>query len=254
MKAVILAGGLGTRIAEETHLKPKPMIEIGGRPILWHIMNTYYSHGITDFIVCCGYKGYVIKEYFANYALHRSDVTIDLAENSITTHKKNSEPWKVTLIDTGEQTQTGGRIKRISEYIDSTFFLTYGDGVSDVDLTELLSFHKREKGLVTLTSVQPGARFGALEIEDNSVKVFEEKPVGDHRWINGGFFVCEPEVFSLIESDQTIWEREPMLELTKMGQLKARRHNGFWAAMDTLRDKNYLEELWDSGNAPWKIT
>ena len=219
MKAVILAGGLGTRISEESHLKPKPMIEIGGKPILWHIMKMYGSHNITDFVICCGYKGYVIKEYFANYFLHMSDVTFDMSLNEMKVHQKNAEPWKVTLVDTGETTQTGGRIKRIRDHIDSTFCLTYGDGVSDLNISELVGFHKKERCLATVTAIQPAGRFGSLDIEGEKVKSFEEKPKGDNRWINGGFFVLEPEVIDLIESDSTFWEREPIETLAKSNQL-----------------------------------
>ena len=252
MKAVILAGGLGTRISEESHLKPKPMIEIGGKPILWHIMKMYGSHNITDFVICCGYKGYVIKEYFANYFLHMSDVTFDMSLNEMKVHQKNAEPWKVTLVDTGETTQTGGRIKRIRDHIDSTFCLTYGDGVSDLNISELVSFHKKERCLATVTAIQPAGRFGSLDIEGDKVKSFEEKPKGDNRWINGGFFVLEPEVIDLIENDSTIWEREPIETLANSNQLSVWKHEGFWSAMDTLRDKNNLEELWNKNLAPWK--
>jgi len=252
MKAVILAGGLGTRISEESHLKPKPMIEIVCKPILWHIMKMYGSHNITDFVICCGYKGYVIKEYFANYFLHMSDVTFDMSLNEMKVHQKNAEPWKVTLVDTGETTQTGGRIKRIRDHIDSTFCLTYGDGVSDLNISELVGFHKKERCLATVTAIQPAGRFGSLDIEGEKVKSFEEKPKGDNRWINGGFFVLEPEVIDLIESDSTIWEREPIETLAKSNQLSVWKHEGFWSAMDTLRDKNNLEDLWNKNLAPWK--
>lgn len=253
MKAVILAGGLGTRISEESHLRPKPMIEIGGRPILWHIMKLYGHHGITEFVICCGYKGYVIKEYFANYFLHMSDVTFDMAENRMEVHHRTAEPWKVTLVDTGEFTQTGGRLARIRSYIDGTFCLTYGDGVADVDVTALLTHHRAQGTLATVTAIQPAGRFGALEIEGERVQRFLEKPRGDGRWISGGFFVCEPGVFDHVAGDDTTWEREPLEALSRLGQLSAYRHSGFWAAMDTLRDKTYLEELWASGTAPWRV-
>lgn len=252
MKAVILAGGFGTRISEESHLRPKPMIEIGGQPILWHIMKIFGEHGVTEFIICCGYKGYLIKEYFANYFLHMSDVTFNLDQNKMTVHRQNAEPWSVTLIDTGEVTQTGGRLKRVSQYIDDTFFLTYGDGVSDVNISELAKFHKEQNTKATVTAIQPAGRFGALEIKDNLVVSFEEKPSGDGRWINGGFFVCEPSVLESIEGDRTIWEREPLEGLAKGRQLSVYHHHGFWSAMDTMRDKNLLEDLWSTGNAPWK--
>lgn len=253
MKAVILAGGMGTRISEESHLRPKPMIEIGGKPILWHIMKMYGHHGITDFIVCCGYKGYMIKEYFANYFLHMSDVTFDMVKNEMEVHQKHAEPWKITLVDTGDYTQTGGRIKRIQNYVDGTFCLTYGDGVSDVNLNELLRFHKNQGTKATVTAIQPAGRFGSLEISECRVKAFIEKPKGDNRWISGGFFVCEPDVFDLIEDDRSIWEREPLEALANNGELSVWKHEGFWAAMDTLRDKVYLEELWNKDSAPWKV-
>jgi glucose-1-phosphate cytidylyltransferase len=255
MKAVILAGGLGTRISEETDLKPKPMIAIGGMPILWHIMKTYSHHGIDEFIVCCGYKGYVIKEYFANYFLHMSDVTFDTSDNRMTVHNQNAAPWKVTLIDTGAQTMTGGRLKRVAEYLrgDDDFCLTYGDGVSDINITELIAFHKAQQVKATLTSVVPPGRFGVLDIHGNKVMSFQEKPQGDGAKINGGFFVLSPEVINYILDDQTIWEREPLERLAKEGNLAAYQHHGFWQPMDTLRDKIYLEELWQSGKAPWKV-
>lgn len=253
MKAVILAGGLGTRISEESHLKPKPMIEIGHRPILWHIMKLYGHYGINDFVICCGYKGYIIKEYFANYFLHMSDVTFDMNNNTMEVHHKNAEKWKVTLVDTGDKTQTGGRLKRIKNYVDGTFCLTYGDGVSDINIIDLVNFHKKEKTIVTVTAIQPAGRFGSLEIAGARVKSFLEKPRGDNRWISGGFFVCEPEIFDFIEGDETIWEREPLEKIAKSNQLSVRQHEGFWSAMDTLRDKTYLDELWTSGKAPWKI-
>lgn len=252
MKAVILAGGFGTRISEESHLKPKPMIEIGGKPILWHIMKIYGHYGINEFIICCGYKGYVIKEYFANYFLHMSDVTFDMTNNEMEVHQKKAEPWKVTLVDTGEYTQTGGRIKRIKEYLDGTFCLTYGDGVSDINIDDLIDYHKKQKTLATVTAIQPAGRFGSLEIAGARVKSFLEKPKGDNRWISGGFFVCEPSVIDLIEGDETVWERKPLEQLAENNQLSVKKHENFWAAMDTMRDKTYLEELWSSGNAPWK--
>ena len=253
MKAVILAGGLGTRISEESHLKPKPMIEIGGRPILWHIMKLYSCHGINDFVICCGYKGYIIKEYFANYFLHMSDVTFDMSDNIMTVHQKTAEPWKVTLIDTGEATQTGGRIARVRDHIQDTFCLTYGDGLSDVDLSKLIKFHKDEGASATLTAIQPAGRFGAVDIQGARAAGFSEKPKGDGQWINGGFFVCEPSVFELIDGDSTVWEREPLETLAATGNLAAYRHPGFWAAMDTLRDRTMLEALWSDGVAPWKV-
>ncbi len=253
MKAVILAGGYGTRISEESHLKPKPMIDIGGRPILWHIMKLYGHYGINEFVICCGYKGYVIKEYFANYFLHMSDVTFDMSDNSMEVHQKHAEPWKVTLIDTGEDTMTGGRIKRIRDYVDGTFCMTYGDGVSDMNIKKLVSFHKSQNTLATVTAIQPAGRFGSLEIAGGRVKSFLEKPKGDNRWISGGFFVCEPGIFDYIEGDKTVWEREPLENLAEDNQLSVRKYKGFWAAMDTMRDKTYLDDLWDSGKAPWKI-
>jgi len=252
MKAVILAGGLGTRISEESTLRPKPMIEIGGMPILWHILKMYSAHGINDFVICCGYKGYMIKEYFANYFLHMSDVTIDMSHNSIEVHQKKAEPWKITLIDTGENTQTGGRLKRVASYLDDDFCMTYGDGVGSVDIAASIAFHKQHGKLATMTAVQPPGRFGALEIDGTSVKSFLEKPQGDGGWINGGFFVLNPKVIDLIETDSTIWERKPLEVLAKDGQLQSFFHSGFWHPMDTLRDKTYLEELWASGKAPWK--
>jgi len=252
MKVVLLAGGLGTRISEESSLRPKPMIEIGGRPILWHIMKIYLAHGLRDFVICCGYKGYMIKEYFANYSLHMSDVTIDMEKNSIEVHQKKAEPWRVTLVDTGEATQTGGRLKRISEYIDDDFCMTYGDGVGSVDITELTAFHRQHGKLATMTATQPPGRFGALQLKGNAVTSFLEKPTGDGGWINGGFFVLSPKTLELIEGDETIWERKPLEALAQAGQLQAFFHPGFWQPMDTLRDKNYLEDLWQSGKAPWK--
>ncbi len=253
MKAVILAGGLGTRISEESHLRPKPMIEIGGLPILWHIMKTYGSHGITDFVICCGYKGYMIKEYFANYSLHTADVTFDLRTNDVEIHNRYAEPWKVTLVDTGPKTQTGGRLKRIADYVDGTFCMTYGDGVSDVDIAKVVAFHKENGRSATLTASQPAARFGVLEIDGNLVTRFSEKPEGDGNWVNAGYFVCEPEVLELIEGDDTSWERTPLEQLSAKNQLAVYKHYGFWAPMDTMRDRTQLEALWQSGKAPWKI-
>jgi len=253
MKAVILAGGLGTRISEESHLRPKPMIEIGGRPILWHIMKIYGHHGINDFVICCGYKGYVIKEYFANYFLHMSDVTFDMAENRMEVHHRNAEPWRVTLVDTGETTMTGGRLRRVADYVSDTFCLTYGDGVADVDVTALIAHHRSSGREATVTAIQPPGRYGALEIADGGVTRFLEKPVGDGQWINGGFFVCEPSVIRRIAEDATPWEAEPLESLAADGQLGVYRHTGFWSAMDTLRDKNQLEDLWTRGTAPWKV-
>ncbi|MCL4164971.1 UNVERIFIED_CONTAM: hypothetical protein GTU68_032516 [Idotea baltica] len=253
MKAVILAGGLGTRISEESHLKPKPMIEIGGRPILWHIMKIFAANGISDFVICCGYKGYVIKEYFANYFLHMSDVTFHMDENRMEVHRHLAEPWKVTLVDTGEATMTGGRVKRVADHIDETFCLTYGDGVADIDIGELVARHRAGGLEATVTAIQPPGRFGALAIDDNRVTRFLEKPQGDGQWINGGFFVCEPSVLSRIAGDETPWEAGPLESLARDGQLGVYRHAGFWAAMDTLRDKNQLERLWQSGSAPWKV-
>jgi glucose-1-phosphate cytidylyltransferase len=254
MKAVILAGGLGTRISEESISRPKPMIEIGGKPILWHIMKMYSFHGVNDFVVCCGYKGYLIKEYFANYFLHMSDVTIDMQKNSMEVHQRFAEPWKVTLVDTGEETLTGGRLKRVSEYIEheEAFCFTYGDGLSDINIQSLLRFHKDQNVKATLTAVYPPGRFGALDIKDRRVTSFKEKPKGDGGMINGGFFVLSPSVLKLLKDDFTIWEREPLESLAQEGQMAAYNHLGFWQPMDTLRDKNYLEELWSSGNPPWK--
>ena len=254
MKAVILAGGLGTRISEETHLKPKPMIEIGGMPLLWHIMKTYSFHGINDFVICCGYKGYVIKEYFANYFLHMSDVTFDMNQNIMEVHKKSAEPWKVTLVDTGLDTMTGGRLKRVKKYVENeTFCFTYGDGLSDISIKNLIDVHNTQKTLSTVTAVQPPGRFGALNIEKNKITSFEEKPLGDGSWINGGYFVLEPDIFDYIENDQTTWEREPIEKLAKDSQLSVHKHNGYWNAVDTLRDKNHMEDLWNSKQAPWKV-
>jgi glucose-1-phosphate cytidylyltransferase len=256
MKAVILAGGLGTRISEETHLKPKPMVEIGGKPVLWHIMKIYSAHGINDFIICCGYRGYLIKEYFANYFLHMSDITFDMEKNSMEVHQRHAEPWRVTLVDTGESTMTGGRLKRVAPYLvdDEAFCFTYGDGVSDVDITQLVAFHRAHGLQATLTATLPPGRFGALDIHtDQRVLSFKEKPRGDGGHINGGFFVLSPKVLDLLVDDRTIWEREPMETLAESGQLKAYAHDGFWQPMDTLRDKTLLEELWESGEAPWKV-
>ena len=253
MKAIILAGGLGTRISEESHLKPKPMIEIGGKPILWHIMKMYSHYGINDFIICLGYKGYIIKEYFSNYFLHMSDVTFCMRENRMEIHQKFVEPWKITLVDTGENTMTGGRLKRVATYIEAeTFCLTYGDGVSDIDISALISHHRAAGRKATITAIQPPGRYGALHIEDNAVHQFQEKPAGDGAWINGGFFVLESGVLDYIENDETVWEKQPLQRLAADKELSAYRHGGFWQAMDTLREKNYLEELWLSGNAPWK--
>lgn len=254
MKAVILAGGLGTRISEESHLRPKPMIEIGGKPILWHIMKIYSAHGINDFVICLGYKGYVIKEYFANYFLHMSDVTFDLRNNQMEVHEEHAEPWRVTLVDTGENSMTGGRLRRVRNYLSgSTFCFTYGDGVSDLDIAQTLKAHKAAGKTATVTAIQPPGRYGALDIEHNLVKKFQEKPAGDGAWINGGFFVLEPEVFDYLHRDTDSFEGEPLMQLAQQGQLHAYQHHGFWQAMDTLRDKNQLEALWQSGEAPWKI-
>lgn len=253
MKVVILAGGLGTRISEETHLRPKPMVDIGGMPILWHIMKSYAHHGFTDFVICCGYKGYLIKEYFSNYFIHRSDVTIDLATGEMEVHQQFSEPWRVTLVDTGLSTMTGGRLKRVSKFIDDTFCMTYGDGVTDLNLRRLVDLHKKQKTVATVTAIQPAARFGSIEIEGDLVKDFMEKPVGDGRWISGGFFVLEPSVLDLIDGDDTIWEREPMEKLTAQKELSVYKHHGFWSSMDTLRDRQSLEKLWADGKAPWRV-
>jgi glucose-1-phosphate cytidylyltransferase len=255
VKAVILAGGLGTRLSEETGLRPKPMVEIGGKPILWHIMKMYSAHGIHDFIICCGYKGYVIKEYFANYFLHSSDVTIDLRNNKLEILEQKAEPWTITLVDTGENTQTGGRLKRVAPYLkdEENFCLTYGDGVGSVNLTELIAFHKAHGKPATMTAVQPPGRFGALELSGTSIKAFIEKPQGDGGWINGGFFVLKPQVLQYIADDATLWEKTPLEQLAKNNEIEAFFHKGFWQPMDTLRDKTHLEDLWLSGNAPWKV-
>jgi glucose-1-phosphate cytidylyltransferase len=255
MKAVILAGGLGTRISEETHLKPKPMIEIGGKPILWHVMKVYSAHGVNDFIICCGYKGYLIKEYFANYFLHMSDVTFDMRHNKMEVHQQNAEPWRVTLVDTGDDTMTGGRLKRVAPYLagEEAFCFTYGDGVGNVDITALIKHHHTQGKLATLTATQPPGRFGALKLNGSRITSFMEKPQGDGNWISGGFFVLSPKVIERIEGDKTIWEHEPMESLASDGEFSAYFHKGFWQPMDTLRDKNLLEELWAAGNAPWKV-
>ena len=255
MKAVILAGGLGTRISEETSIRPKPMIEIGGKPILWHILKTYSHHGINDFIICCGYKGYVIKEYFANYFLHMSDITFDMVNNKMEVHQQNVEPWRVTLVDTGDETMTGGRLKRVAPYVEGegSFCFTYGDGVGDVDITALIKFHRDRGKLATLTATQPPGRFGALSLNGDQITSFKEKPHGDGSWINGGFFVLSPKVINRIAGDATLWEREPMETLANDGEFSAYFHSGFWQPMDTLRDKALLEDLWVSGKAPWKV-
>ena len=255
MQVVILAGGLGTRISEETSSRPKPMVEIGGKPILWHIIKMYSAHGFKDFIICCGYKGYMIKEYFANYFLHMSDVTFDMMNNnSMQIHQQHAEPWKITLIDTGENTLTGGRLKRVSQYLgNGDFCFTYGDGLGDVDLTKLISFHRAHGKLASITAVQSPGRFGALDLDGNSVRNFVEKPHGDGMYINGGFFVLSPKVIALIDDDSTIWERKPLEALSSSGQLQAFKHSGFWQPMDTMRDKQHLEELWATGKAPWKM-
>lgn len=255
MKVVILAGGLGTRISEETHLRPKPMIEIGGKPILWHIMKIYSHYGVNDFVICCGYKGYVIKEYFANYFLHMSDVTFDMHNNSMQVLQQSAEPWRVTLIDTGEETMTGGRLRRVAPYVkdEEAFCFTYGDGVSNVNIAELIAFHKAQKVKATLTATYPPGRFGALDMQGDKVHNFKEKPKGDGGMINGGFFVLSPEVLNLLDGDDCIWERAPLETLADRGELAAYQHHGFWQAMDTLRDKTHLEELWQLGQAPWRV-
>ncbi len=254
MKAVILAGGLGTRLSEETHLKPKPMVEIGGRPILWHIMKIYSAHGVNDFVICCGYKGYIIKEYFANYFLHMSDVTFDMTKNEMEVHQKNAEPWRVTLVDTGDDTLTGGRLMRVAEYFkeEDAFCFTYGDGVANINISGQLKYHRSHGKLATVTAVEPPGRYGALVRDGLKVLGFREKPPGDGAWINGGFFVLSPKVIDFIESDSTAWERQPLERLAQQGQLQAYEHRGFWMPMDTVRDKNQLESLWKSGQAPWK--
>lgn len=255
MKAILLAGGLGSRLSEETGLRPKPMIEIGGKPILWHIMKLYSAHGVSDFVICCGYRGYVIKEYFANYFLHMSDVTFDMADNTMKVHQRNAEPWRVTLVDTGEHTMTGGRLKRVADYVkdEREFCFTYGDGLSDLNLKALIEFHRRHGRLASVTAVRPPGRFGALECVGAQVKEFTEKPRGDGGMINGGFFVLSPKCLDLIDGDDSSWETKPLQDLATMGQLMAFEHAGFWQPMDTLRDKNLLEELWASGKAPWKV-
>ena len=254
MKAVILAGGLGTRLSEETSVKPKPMVEIGGKPILWHIMKMYSTHGVNDFVICCGYKGYVIKEYFANYFLHQSDITFDMKTNSMEVHQERAEPWTVTLVDTGDDSMTGGRLARVSEHIknEDAFCFTYGDGVSDIDISELIAFHKEHGKDATLAAAYPPGRFGALDIQENEVKQFTEKPKGDGALINGGFFVLSPKVVDRISGDNCTWEQEPLKGLASDGNLMAYTHEGFWQPMDTLRDKIYLQELWETGKAPWK--
>ncbi len=252
-QAVILAGGLGTRISEESHLRPKPMIEIGGKPLLWHIMKLYGHYGINDFIICLGYKGYLIKEYFHNYFLHSSDVTIDIRKNSLDVHKKSAEPWSITLIDTGEGTLTGGRLKRVGKYLDEEFCLTYGDGVADIDIDALIKTHRNSGLLATVTAVQPAGRYGALKMSENKVLSFEEKPSGDGNWINGGFFVCNKDVLELIEGDQTAWEAAPMMKLVEAQNLGFYKHKGFWASVDTIRDKINLEAIWATGDAQWKV-
>lgn len=254
MKAVILAGGLGTRLSEETSTRPKPMVEIGGKPILWHIMKMYSQHGVNDFVICCGYKGYVIKEYFANYFLHMSDITFDMRSNKMEVHQKRAEPWNITLVDTGDESMTGGRLRRVAEYVrdEDAFCFTYGDGVSDVDITASIEFHKSHGKAATLTATFPPGRFGALDIAGNQVKRFMEKPKGDGGMINGGFFVLSPRVLDYLENDSTVWEQQPLQRLATEGELMAFEHHGFWQPMDTLRDKTYLEDLWATGNAPWK--
>ncbi|MEO9307226.1 MAG: glucose-1-phosphate cytidylyltransferase [Nitrososphaera sp.] len=253
MKVVILAGGLGTRLLEETRFKPKPLVEIGNMPIIWHIMKIYSAHGLNNFIICCGYKGNLIKEYFTNYYLQKSDITIDTSENRIEINKKNVEPWKITLVDTGLDTMTGGRLKRVREYLDGPFCFTYGDTLNDVNILNLINFHKKQKKLVTVTACQPPGKFGILEIKSNIVTKFKEKPMGDGNWVNGGFFVLEPEVIEYIKNDSTVWEHEPMDRLVKEGQIAAYKHTGFYQPIDTLREKQYLQELWDSGRAYWKV-
>ena len=254
MKAVILAGGLGSRLSEETTVRPKPMVELGGKPILWHIMKIYSHYGLNDFVICLGYKGYVIKEYFANYFLHMSDITFDLRNNAVKVHHNTSEPWTVTLVDTGSDTATGGRLRRVRPYLDDeTFCFTYGDGVGSVDVAELLKFHREQRTLATLTAVQPPGRFGVIDFSEEKISGFQEKPAGDGNWVNGGFFVLEPAAIDYVADDETAWEREPLETLAAQGQLSAFKHSGFWYPMDTLRDKVHLDQLWASGNAPWKV-
>ena len=255
MKAVILAGGYGTRISEETSIKPKPIVEIGTKPILWHILKLYSYHGVNDFIICCGYKGYLIKEYFANYYLHQSDITFNMKDNKMTVHNERAEPWKITLVDTGDDSQTGGRLRRVSEYVknENAFCFTYGDGVGDVNITESIEFHLNHGKSATLTATYPPGRFGAIDIRDHQVNSFKEKPLGDGAQINGGFFVLSPKVLDFLEDDSTVWEHGPLSKLAEHGELMAYEHTGFWQPMDTLRDKNLLEQLWLSGDAPWKV-
>jgi glucose-1-phosphate cytidylyltransferase len=254
VKAVILAGGVGSRLSEETHLKPKPMIEIGGKPILWHIMKGYSTYGVNEFVICLGYKGYLIKEYFANYFLHMCDVTFDIARNEMEVHQSTAEPWRVTLVDTGEETMTGGRLRRVLGYVnDGDFCFTYGDGVADLDMNALIGFHRQRGTIATVTAVQPPGRFGAMEVKGDRILRFQEKPRGDDAWINGGFFVLSPEVGRYLDGDDTVWEQQPLRRLAEDGQLSSFRHDGFWQPMDTLRDKSQLEELWTSGEAPWKV-
>lgn len=253
MKVVILAGGLGTRISEETVIKPKPLVEIGGMPVLWHIMKIYSSYDVNDFVICLGYKGYMIKEFFANYFLHMSDVTFDIKKNTMEVHHKFGEPWKVTLVDTGLESMTGARLKKVKKFLENeTFYFTYGDGLADVNIQKLTAFHKQQKTLATLTAIQPPGKYGILNISEDKITTFQEKPTGDGGWVNGGFFVLEPTVFDYIQNDSTVWEQEPLETLAKENNLSAFRHTGFWHALDTLRDKNHLEQLWKSGNAPWK--
>jgi glucose-1-phosphate cytidylyltransferase len=255
MKAIILAGGLGTRLSEETSIRPKPMVEIGGKPILWHIMKIYSAHGINDFVICCGYKGYIIKEYFSNYALHMSDVTFNMALNETVVHDRRAEPWKVTLVDTGDQSMTGGRLRRVAGYVrdDEAFCLTYGDGVANIDITESIAFHRRHGKAATMTATYPPGRFGAVQLQGERVSSFQEKPVGDGALINGGFFVLSPRVFDYLVDDTTVWEQEPLKGLAAAGELMAYQHKGFWQPMDTLRDKDHLNQLWEGGHAPWKV-
>lgn len=254
MKAVILAGGFGSRLSEETAVRPKPMVEIGGKPILWHIMKVYAAHGIDEFVICLGYKGYVIKEFFANYHLHTCDLSFDLGQGDVQVHRSNTEPWKVTLVDTGESTMTGGRLKRVLPYVgDEDFCFTYGDGLADIDITALIAYHREQGAIATVTAVQPPGRFGAVELNGTRVRSFEEKPRGDGAWLNGGYFVLSPEVGRYLEDDQTTWEQEPLRRLTRERQLASFRHEGFWQAMDTLRDRHQLQALWEAGNAPWRI-